>query len=107
MAKKEYERIQLLATPEIYSWWQKRADDPDRQEKLRQIIRIGMEVEEGSLATIDPAKLKIYDAIETLLKSGLLPTAGSVQDPSEEKSVTEKKRPKIDRVKSSINSHRQ
>ncbi|MGG3278937.1 hypothetical protein [Paenibacillus solani] len=65
-------RIQLLANDAIVKWWDDKAKDPKRQEKLRDATEIGLQIQEGKLITIDPEKKKLYDAIETLIESGLL-----------------------------------
>jgi hypothetical protein len=103
--KGEYERVQLLATPDILEWWNQMKDDPDRQERLREAVRKGMAIEKGELVTITPDQLKVYQAMETLYKSGILPTAEKAAPPVQ--SAVEKRKPNIGRLKSSIQSFRQ
>lgn len=101
MAKKDYERIQLLATPDIVKWWNDHKDDLERQEKLRQIIRIGMEVTSGQSELVDPKKKKLYDAIETFLRSGIIPQPVF----SGEEPPKERKKPKLGGLREQIRSH--
>lgn len=102
--KSEYERIQLLATPDISKWWKGMEGNDDRQEKLREAVRKGIAIERGELATISPEQLKVYQAMETLYKSGIMPIPDKVNPPS--KLETEQIKPKIGRLKNSIEANR-
>ncbi|MFC5401774.1 hypothetical protein [Cohnella soli] len=69
-------RIQLLANPEIEKWWQDHEADGKRQEKLRQATEIGLSVLTGKKIAIDADRAKLYQALETLISSGLISTSG-------------------------------
>ena len=98
----QYERIQLLATKDISTWWKSIADDPDRQERLRQAVRNGIAIELGEVVVITPEQLRVYQAMETLYKSGIIPTAEITPTPPQQ--ATDKKKPNIGRLKKSIES---
>ncbi|MBM7592233.1 hypothetical protein [Brevibacillus fulvus] len=109
MSKKEYERIQLLATPEIVAWWKAYADDPDRQEKLREIIREGMSIKSGEYKKIRADKAEILEAIDVLLLSGRLTDISGLIEKEPNQQVEEKQerlKPKIGKLKTSINANK-
>lgn len=79
MAKKDTKAIQLLAGPEIYEVWEKWREEDEKagtkggaQEKLRAVVSLGLDLAEGRLIAVDPAKKRVYDAIETLLRAGIV-----------------------------------
>ncbi|MFD0590997.1 hypothetical protein ACFQZE_23665 [Paenibacillus sp. GCM10027627] len=55
--------------------------DPKRQEKLRSATEIGLEIISGSKVAIDADKMELYDAIEKLIKSGLITNGGGISLP--------------------------
>ncbi|WP_153945036.1 hypothetical protein, partial [Acinetobacter baumannii] len=65
-------RIQLLPDPEIEKWWSDHAKDLKRQEKLRDAVKIGLQVIEGKKGIVSPEKQQLYEAIETLLRQGII-----------------------------------
>ena len=110
MARKkelDIERVQLLATPDIYKWWVDHKDDDQRQEKLREIIRLGMQVKNGALETIAPEEKRNYEAFVQLARSGLLPATETAQPPKQVQASQEKKKPKVGLTRSSVQSARQ
>jgi hypothetical protein len=71
--------IQLLADVDIARKWDEwRKEDEDAgtkggaQEKLRKAVALGLDVMDGRLVAVDPDRKRVYDAIETLLRAGLL-----------------------------------
>ncbi|MED1954608.1 hypothetical protein [Brevibacillus centrosporus] len=102
--KTEYERIQLLATPDISEWWSNLKEDSDRQEKLRECVRKGIALEKGDLVTVSTEQLKVYQAMETLYKSGIMPVPEKAAPPPVVES--EQIKPKINRLKSSIEANK-
>lgn len=109
MRKNEYERIQLLATPDIYEWWTKLQEE-DRvngtklaQEHLREAVRIGMSVKIGEKKCLPADRAELLESIDKLLLSGRL---HSLIGPTEVRTQHEKRRPNIDILKRSINQHR-
>lgn len=102
----DIERVQLLATPDIYKWWVKHKDDDQRQEKLREIIRLGMKVQSGELETIAPDEKKNYEAFVQLARSGIL-QATETPIPKQVQHAQEKKKPKVGLTRNSVQSARQ
>ncbi|GEN35940.1 hypothetical protein [Aneurinibacillus danicus] len=71
--EKKITRISLLADEDIKKWWEDYADHNHRQEKLREAVKIGIEVLEGKKGIVSTEKQELYDAIETLLRQGIIP----------------------------------
>ncbi|MDX5091621.1 hypothetical protein SD939_10425 [Lactobacillus crispatus] len=110
MARKkelDIERVQLLATPDIYQWWTDHKKDDQRQEKLREIIRLGMKVQSGELETITPEEKKNYAAFVQLARSGILQSTDPQPVPSQVQTTNEKRKPKVGLTRSSVQSARQ
>jgi hypothetical protein len=74
-------RIQLLANENILEWWNNHANDSQRQDKLRKATEIGLEILQGKKIVVDPEKKKVYDALETLIESGLITPGGTITIP--------------------------
>lgn len=109
MARKkelDIERVQLLATPDIYKWWTDHEGDSERQAKLRELIRIGMKVQGGELETISPEEKKNYEAFVQLARSGILPAAEPTPK-NVQPAIQERKKPKVGLTRSSVQSARQ
>ncbi len=74
------ERIQLLPDEEILKWWKaqvendegKSKSDRSAQDNLRRAVKDGIVVQQGSMVLVSAKKYEIYQAIEVLLREGLL-----------------------------------
>ncbi|MED0704809.1 hypothetical protein P4S91_26175 [Aneurinibacillus aneurinilyticus] len=85
-------RIQLLPDPEIEKWWTDHAKDLKRQEKLRDAVKIGLQVIEGEKGIVSTEKQQLYEAIETLLRQGII-----AQEPKKEPEQPKEEEPqKVD-----------
>lgn len=88
-------KISLLPDPEIKQWWDDHATDQKRQEKLRDAVKIGLEIIEGKKGIVSVEKQQLYEAIETLLRQGII-TPESKSAPVPEKPPEKKEKPKAD-----------
>ncbi|MFD2328848.1 hypothetical protein ACFSR7_06250 [Cohnella sp. GCM10020058] len=64
-------RIQLLASDKILHWWQQNEKNKHRQEKLREATEAGIQIIEGQKVAVDSEKVRIYEALEVLINSGV------------------------------------
>lgn len=85
--------INLLADDEIAKWWDDPDNKSDRQERLRQAVKIGLAVLSGKLATVDAKDKEMTEALQKLIQSGLVMVAKGSVDLSVLEQPTQRKEP--------------